>query len=149
MTTIDKLDINIYVQYARRTQMIEQINQQYHLDQAASIPGQISVINLYPKILEMDVLLGVVPVRAPWAYFFAPTMYRFQRRSPFGFFRVAPSLGSFEQEDDDQRKLDEVLCEDEEEEKEKGAIKACFTQIDKINNWLSFIVGRVGQFLQG
>lgn len=149
MTTIDKLDINIYLQYARRTQMIEQINQQYHLDEAASIPAQISLVNFYPQISEMDLLLGVVPVQAPWAYFFAPVRYRFQRRSPFGFFRVAPSLGSFEDEDEDERKLDAIPCETEEEEKEKGAIKSCFSQIDKINNWLSFIVGRVGQFLQG
>jgi hypothetical protein len=149
MTTIDKLDIGIYIQYARRTQMIEQINQQYHLDEAASIPAQISMINIYPKVSEMDLLLGIVPVQAPWAYFFAPTRYRFQRRSPFGFFRVAPSLGSFEDEDKDEEKLDQVICETEEDEKEKGAIKACFNQIDKINNWLGFIVGRVGQFLQG
>jgi hypothetical protein len=149
MTTIDKLDLNIYIQYARRTQMIEQINQQYHLDEAASIPAQLSVVDLYQKVSEMDLLLGVVPTQSPWAYFFAPPRYRFQRRSPFGFFRVAPSLGSFEEEDEDERKLEEVVCETPEDEKEKGAIKACFTQIDKINTWLSFIVGRVGQFLQG
>lgn len=149
MTTIDQLDINIYIQYARRTQMIEQINQQYHLDEAASIPAQILLVDLYPKISEMELLLGIVPVQSPWAYFFPPPRYRFQRRSPFGFFRVAPSLGSFEKEDDDERKLDEVITDTLEEEKEKGAIKSCFDQIDKINTWLSFIVGRVGQFLQG
>jgi hypothetical protein len=149
MTTIDKLDLNIYIQYARRTQMIEQINQQYHLDEAASIPAQISLVDLYPRISEMELLLGIVPVQSPWAYFFPPKRFRFQRRSPFGFFRVAPSLGSFEKEDDDERKLDEVICETPEEEKEKSAIKGCFDQIDKINTWLSFIVGRVGQFLQG
>jgi len=149
MTTIDKLDIGIYIQYARRTQLIEQINQQYHLDDAASIPPQLQLVNLYPQLTEIDLLLGIVPVQMPWAYFFAPPRYRFQRRSPFGFFRVAPSLGSFEDEDKDEQKLDELVCEDEEDEKERLVLKACFDQIDKINNMLSFIVGRVGQFLQG
>jgi hypothetical protein len=149
MTTIDKLDIGIYVQYARRTQLIEQINQQYHLQDAATIPPQIQMVDLYPKLSELDLLLGIVPVQAPWAYFFPPPKFRFQRRSPFGFFRVAPSLGSFDKEDEDEEKLDQTTCETEEEEKEKQAIKGCFAQIDKINNWLSFIVGRVGQFLQG
>jgi hypothetical protein len=149
MTTIDQLDIGIYVQYARRTQLIEQINQQYHLDEASSIPAQISLVDIYPKLSEMDLLLGIVPIQTPWAYFFPPPRFRFQRRSAFGFFRVAPSLGSFEKEDEDEQKLDEIICETEEEEKEKKAIKGCFDQIDKINNWLSFIVGRVGQFLQG
>ncbi|KIC73577.1 hypothetical protein DB44_BC00050 [Candidatus Protochlamydia amoebophila] len=149
MTTIDQLDIGIYVQYARRTQLIEQINQQYHLDEASSIPPQILLVDIYPKLSEMDLLLGIVPIQTPWAYFFPPPRFRFQRRSPFGFFRVAPSLGSFEKEDEDERKLEEVECETEEDLKEKKAIKSCFDQIDKINNWLSFIVGRVGQFLQG
>lgn len=149
MTTIDKLDIAIYIQYARRTQMIEQITQQYHLEEASSIPPQIMLVDLYPKMTEMDILLGVSTVQAPWAFFFPPPRYRFQRRSPFGFFRVAPSLGSFDKEDEDERKLDQITCEDEEDEKNKSKLKSCFAQIDKINNWLSFIVGRVGQFLQG
>lgn len=149
MTTIDKLDISIYIQYARRTQMIEQINQQYHLEDAASIPPQLQLVDLYPKLSEIEMLLGIVPVQMPWAYFFPPPLFRFQRRSPFGFFRVAPSLGSFEKEDEDKQKLEEVICEDEEDEKEKSILRNCFAQIDKINSWLSFIVGRVGQFLQG
>jgi hypothetical protein len=149
VTTIDNLDIGIYIQYARRTQMIEQINRQYRLDQADTIPAHLQLVDLYPKLTEMDILLGVVPVQQPWAYFFPPPRFRFQRRSAFGFFRVAPSLGSFDKEDEDQEKLDFIICETAEEEKERSAIKNCFAQIDKINNWISFIVGRVGQFLQG
>ena len=97
----------------------------------------------------MDVLLGTSMVQYPWAFFFPPRHFQFQRRSPFGFFRVAPSLGSFEKEEENEKELDEVLCETEEEKKEKKTLKTCFEQIKKINNWISFIVGRVGQFLQG
>ncbi len=149
MTTIDKLDIGIYIQYARRTQMIEQINQEYHLADAASIPPQIRVLDLHPKLSEIDILLGTGTIQTPWALFFAPAKYRSQRRSPFGFFRVAPSLGSFEEEEENERELDDMECETEEEEKEKKILKSCFKQIGKINSWLSYIVGRVGQFLQG
>lgn len=149
MTTIDKLDIGIYVQYARRTSMLEQINQQYHLDEASSIPAQLQVLDFYPKPSEMDMLLGVGRIQNSWAFFFPPPKFRYQRRSPFGFFRVAPSLGSFEEEEENERQLDQTECETEEEKKEKKALKNCFEQIKKINNWISFIVGRVGQFLQG
>ena len=38
MATIDKLDVGIYLQYARRTEMIEKINQEYHMADAGSIP---------------------------------------------------------------------------------------------------------------
>jgi hypothetical protein len=149
MATIDKLDINIYFDYAKRTQQREQISQQYHLEEAGSIPAQIRVIDIFPKPSEMILLLGPGIVKTPWSYFPEPPKYNYQRRSPFGFFRVAPSLGSFEKEEESEKELDEVICEDEEEEKEKSVLKNCFTQIKKINNWMSFIIGRVGQFLQG
>ncbi|MFI0434125.1 MAG: DUF5399 family protein [Parachlamydiaceae bacterium] len=149
MTTIDKLDIGIYIQYARRTNMIEEINQEYHLDEASSIPAQIQVLDFYPKLSEMDLLLGVRIVQNPWAFFFPPTKFQFQRRSPFGFFRVAPSLGSFQEEEENERELDDIICETDEDEKKKKKLKNCFEQIKKINSWIGFIVGRLGQFLQG
>lgn len=149
MTTIDKLDIGIYIQYARRTQMLEQINQEYHLADAASIPPQIRVLDLYPKLSEIDLLLGTGAIRTPWAFFFPPAQYRYQRRSPFGFFRVAPSLGSFEEEEENEQKFEQIECKTEEEEKEKKVLKGCFEQIGKINSWISYIIGRIGQFLQG
>lgn len=147
--TIDNIDIGVYFQYARRMQMIEQINRQYHFEEASSIPPQLQVVTFYPKLSEIDLLLGIIPLHTPWAYFFPPPRFRFQRRSPFGFFRVAPSLGSFEDQENNEEKIEAIECDEEDEKKEKAAIKACFKQIDKINNWLSFIVGRVGQFLQG
>ena len=149
MTTIDKLDMGIYIQYARRTQMVEQISQQYHLDEASSIPAQIRVFDFSPKPLEIDILLGIRIVQTPWAYFFPPPKFRFQRRSPFGFFRVAPSLGSFEKEDEDEERLNDIDCETEDEKKEKKVLQSCFVQIGKINEWMGFIIGRICQFLQG
>lgn len=149
MATIDKLDIGIYIQYARRTQLVEQIQEQLHLEQAGSIPPQTQLLDIYPKLSEMDLLLGVVPVISPWAHFLPPSQFRFQRRSPFGFFRVAPSLGSFEDEEEQSQSFEEIECETDEEKNNKAKLKKCFKQIDKINEWLSFIVGRVGQFLKG
>lgn len=149
MTTIDKLDLSVYNLYALRTKMIEQINEQYQLDKASSIPPQTMVMNMYPKLTELDLLLGIVPLATPWAYFYPPKKYGFVRRSPFAFFRVAPSLGTLEDQEQDARVLEEVPCFTPEEEKEKGAIKDCFKQIEQINRWLGYIVGRVGQFLQG
>lgn len=149
MTTIDKLDVGIYMQYARRTNMIEQISQQYHLDEASSIPAQLRVLDAYPKLPELDLLLGVRTMETSWAFFFPPPAFRTQRRSSFGFFRVAPSLGSFEEEEEKERELEEIECNTDEEREEKKGLKKCFEQIKKINEWMSFIVGRVGQFLQG
>ena len=72
MTTIDKLDMDIYVQYARRTNMVEQTSQEYHLDQDSSIPAQIRVFEFYPKLAELDLLLGVRIMQNYWAFFFSP-----------------------------------------------------------------------------
>lgn len=149
MATIDKLDLSIYNLYAIRTRMVEQINQQLQLDKAASIPPQTQVMDIFPKLDELDILMGVVPLNTPWAYFFPPQKFQGIRRSPFAFFRVAPSLGSIEEQEKIEAILDSIPCETAEEEKEKAAIKGCFKQIEQINRWLGYIVGRVGQFLQG
>lgn len=149
MATIDQLDLSVYNLYALRTKMIEQINQQYQLDKASSIPPQTMVVNVYPKLTELDLLLGVAPLHTPWAYFYPPKKYGFVRRSPFAFFRVAPSLGSLEDQEQEVKILEAVLCTTPEEVKEKELIKGCFQQIDQINRWMGYIVGRVGQFLQG
>lgn len=149
MTTIDKLDLSVYNLYAIRTRMVEQINQQLSLDKASSIPPQTQVMDIYPKLTELDILLGIVPLHTPWAYFFPPKDYRQIRRSPFAFFRVAPSLGSLEDQEKGEKILDSIVCSTPEEQKEKTAIKNCFKQIDQINRWLGYIIGRVGQFLQG
>lgn len=149
MATIDKLDISVYNLYAIRTRMIEQINSQYQLDKAGSIPPQTIMVNVYPKLTELDLLLGIVPMHTPWAYFYPPKQFRFLRRSPFAFFRVAPTLGSLEDQARDSHYLESIECNTPEEEREKEAIKGCFKQIEQINRWIGYIIGRVGQFLQG
>jgi len=149
MATIDNLELSVYNMYAMRTRMIEQINQQYHLDQASSIPPQIQMMDNYPRLTELDLLLGIIPLNAPWALFLPPKKFRTTRRSPFAFYRVAPSLGSMEEQERQERQLDEEECETPDELKEKVAIKGCFKQIGEINRWLGHIIGRVGQFLQG
>ncbi len=149
MATIDNLDLNIYNLYAVRTRMVEQLNQQLRLDQASSIPPQIQVLNAYPTLTEIDLLLGITPYNTPWAFFKPPVKFLNKRQSPFGFARILPSLGDEEDQERDERKLAQEECESEEEENERKSISKCFGQISKINQWLQHVVGRMGQFLQG
>lgn len=147
MTTIDKLDISIYDLYAKRQVMVEQINQQLRLQEAHDIPPQTAVMNLNPELTQLDILLGVVPLNTPWAYFFPPKSKL--RRSPFVAFRVASTLGSLEDQAALFNFIQSISCETAEEEKEKEAILQCFKQLDVLNEWMGFIFGRKGQFLQG
>jgi hypothetical protein len=153
--TIDRFDIGIYIQYARRTQLIEQVLSQYHMREAGSVPAQALIVDLYPKLAELDLLLGVTTLGAPWAYFYAPKSYSSQRRSPFAFHRVVPIIGEREKQDDgeepkhEEEILEEMACKTPEEERERKVLKACFRQIEEINSLLRYIGGRIGQFLQG
>ena len=147
--TIDHLDIGIYIQYARRMQLVEQIQQQYHLREATSVPAQALIVDLYPKLSELDLLLGVGATTAPWAYFFPPKNFSFQRRSSFAFYRIMPIFGSIDTEEEEEKKLDKIECESEDEEEEKAALKGCIKKIKELNALLRFIGGRIGQFLQG
>lgn len=149
MATIDKLDISVYNLYAIRTRMVEQINQQFHLEEAASIPPQTQILNTFVKLSELDLLLGIVPLHTPWAYFFPPKQFRITRRSPFSFSRIAPSLQSTDEHSELYAELMSIPCNSPDEEAEKNIIASCFKEISKLNSWLSFIVGRIGQFLQG
>lgn len=149
MTTIDQLDISIYNLYAIRTKMLEQINKDLRLREAGTIPPQTQLIDTIPKMTELDILLGVAPVVTPWAYFYPPKRFRFIRRSPFAFFRIVPSLGTLEEHEEHEEKAASVETDSPEEEEEKGSILAVLKQIDKINSWMGFIVGRVAQFLKG
>jgi len=150
MATIDKLDISVYNLYAIRTKMLEQINQQYRLDQASSIPPQTQIVDIYPKLSEIDLLLGVATTGPPWAYFYPPKKFRRRmRRSPFAFYRIAPSLGTLDEQDATEAKLAGIAVDNEEEEKEREILYGFFKEVKKINTWLGFIIGRIGQFLQG
>jgi len=147
--TIDKLDVSVNDAYARRIQARYELNRQIHIDDAASIPPQIQILNSYAQLSELDLLLGVVPNLPAWAYFQPPKNFFKKRKSPFSFARVLPSLNSTDEEEEEFQNLEDIVCKTPDEEMEKSIIKNCFKEVSKINKWLSFIVGRVGQFLQG
>ncbi|MBB64927.1 MAG: hypothetical protein CMO81_07660 [Waddliaceae bacterium] len=149
MTTIDKLDIQVYKQYAYRISQYEQVNQDYRLTEARTIPVQTSVMNITPMVKELDLLLGVAQAYTPWALFLPPKSFREQRRERFFRGRVAPSIGSSEKQQADLAKLAAIDCESEEEEEERDILSRVLEQVDKLDEWLGFIIGRIGQFLQG
>lgn len=149
MPTIDRFDIAVNIQYARRTEFMEAVQEEYRLTEADTIPPQLQVVDWVPRLSEMDILFGVVPRCAPWAFFYPPKFFDALRRSPFSFSRMAPSLGSSEKQQEDMEKLAQVKCNTPEEMDEKKAIQGCYEMLDKINDMMGFIVGRVGQFLQG
>lgn len=151
MTTIDKLDIGIYIQYARRTQMIDDMNREMRLQEASTIPPQLQLLNLYPKPNELDILLGVITVTTPWAYFLPPKDFSLQRRSPFTFGQIAPSIiiNARDDQETDEDRLNKLSTTSSDEEEEKKVMLKCLQQVKKINSWMSFVVGRMGQFLQG
>lgn len=149
MATIDNLDLSVYNLYALRTKMMEQINQELRLDQASSIPPQTLVVDNYPKLSELDLLLGITPHSMPWAFFFPPKRFRRTRRSPFSFSRVIPSFGDEEELEDILTHVRNTPISDKNDEEEKATISNCLGKITEINDWLSHIVGRMGQFLQG
>jgi len=147
MATIDNLDISIYDLYARREILVQEINQQLRLEEAGNIPPQTNVLSLNPELSQLDILLGVVALHTPWAHFFPPKSKL--RRSPFVAHRVASTLGSLEDQAALFEYIEAIPCGSPEEEEKKHKILSCFKELDKLNEWMGFIFGRKGQFLQG
>lgn len=146
MATIDKLDIGVYIQYARRTQFVEEVNRQYHLDEATAVKHPLATAEA-PQLSELDLLLGVTKTYAPWGYFLPPKQLKYSKRSPFTKSKVSPSIGS--EEDEDEEILDAIQTHTEKEKEEKETLKRALKQLRTINEWLGYIIGRVGQLLQG
>ncbi|KAF3362193.1 Uncharacterized protein PHSC3_001259 [Chlamydiales bacterium STE3] len=149
MATIDQLDMSVHSNYALRIMLTEQINSQLRLTEASSIPPQIQMVDIYPKLSELDLLLGIVPLATPWAFFYPPKKFQTIRRNPFSFFRVGPSFGSLEHQAEEEAKLAQIPVNTSEEIAEKQILSGCLKQMNKINDMLSYIIGRMGQFLQG
>lgn len=155
MPTIDQLDIGIHNQYANRAKMMEQLTQDFRVSTmaqgSATIPPLANVLNLYPQQSEMDLLLGKTAVHTPWAYFQAPEHFTAQRQSVFSFSSVLPSLAATMGKTDDERMtfIQNIKCQTNEDKQEQSVIQNCWEQIQKITGWMEFIIGRVGQFIQG
>lgn len=148
MATIDKLDLSVYNQYAVRSEMIRQFESEIQMAKASAIPTHTQISDNYPKLPEIDLLLGVRTAYTPWAMFGAPKEFKEMRRSPFNKrHRIAPSFE--ESQSEMEEFLDNYDSDDEEEKEEKETLKECFSQMGTINSWLGEIIGNIGRFVQG
>lgn len=151
-TTIADYEMSWYNLYALRTRSVEEIQKQYQLNQAATVTSNVVMPNYQQVQTELDMLFPDVRfVQNPFANFKAPPIKKHNqsRRSPFAFWRIAPSLGTLEEQEKLEAMVDQFNVDSNEEIREKKAIQSCFKQMNKLNSMLGFIVGRVGQFLQG
>jgi hypothetical protein len=149
MATIDKLDLSVYSNYAMRITLIEQVNSEFRMQEASTIPAQLQMVDIYPRLTEFDLVLGIAHQSLPWAYFYPPNSFKRLRRNPFAFFRIGPSFGSLEEQQQDEALLEEVECKTPKDEAEKATIRSCLKHMSWINSMITYIIGRVGQFLQG
>lgn len=149
MATIDKLDLSVYSNYAMLITLTQEVNTQLRLDQAASIPGQLQMVDISARLSEFDLALGIAHKGLPWAYFYPPKSFRGLRRNPFAFFRICPSFGSLQDQVDDEALLESILCKTPEDEAQKDKIRSFLKKMSWINHMINDVNGKVGQFLQG
>jgi hypothetical protein len=149
MATIDRLDIAVNYQYARRIEFVETIWKELHLERSTAVSDDALVVDLLPKRSEVELLLGVIETRAPWAYFYAPPSFQTQRQSTFAFFRIAPTMGSLAQQAADAAKVATTQVHSREEVEEQSALAQFFSSVNDINQMIGFVTGRIGEFLKG
>jgi hypothetical protein len=149
MATIDRLDIAVNFQYARRIEFVEAIQKELHLERSTAVSDQALVVDLFPKRSEVELLLGLTQTRAPWAYFYAPPSFQTQRQSTFAFFRIAPTMGSLAKQEADAKKVATTQVHSKEEVEEQGVLGQFFSSVNDINEMIGFVTGRIGEFLKG
>lgn len=148
MATIDKLGIGIHEHYVRQKSLQEQFETQYHVREAAGIHGQIRVISVSPQSSATDLLLGARSVGSRWATFPELEGYYTRNYSPFVFSTVAPGLRLATEEGIEQR-FRTIVCTTPQEQAEKEILHDVAKCIGELREMQEFIVGQLGQFLQG
>lgn len=147
--TINDLGFQVHIRYAEMTEFVEGVKKEFGLDKAQAIPPHVQIVDTYARPNELQLLLGVAAVTTPWAVFVRPLPKRTRRRPSFTVARVAPSLGTLAEQIELENMVENTDTSSPDELREKTILLLCFGQINKLNEWLSHIIGRVGQFLQG
>lgn len=149
MPTIDKLGLDVYRDYAMRITLTQETNNQLRINEASTIPGQLQMVDISARLSEFDLVLGLAHKSMPWAYFDPPKNWGGLRRNPFAFFRVCPSFGSLADQERIEQEIENIPCKTPEDEAQKEKIKACMKKMGWINYMINYVMGKVGQFLQG
>ncbi len=149
MPTIDKLGLDVYRDYAMRITLTQETNNQLRINEASTIPAQLQMVDISARLSEFDLVLGITSQALPWAYFYPPKNFRGLRRNPFAFFRVCPSFGSLADQERIEEAIENVPCKTPEDEAQKEKIKLCMKKMGWINYMINYVMGKVGQFLQG
>ncbi len=157
---LSKLPLQTYIQYAKRTQYIEALNRVYRFNEAATVPRQVEVNDVFPREQDIDILLGVIRANRPWASFMPPPRFDqgslsgtlrtlYQREPSFNRYRAAPKLGSLEKQEADYHRVLNYPETSPSARREKKALKRLFEHLEDVNGMVSYVTGRIGQFLQG
>lgn len=150
MTTIDKLSLDIYRDYAMRITLTQETNTQLRLEEASSIPAQLKMVDIFPRLSEFDLVLGLAHRALPWAYFYPPKSFKSGlRRNPFAFYRVCPSFGSLQEQEEVTAYLEKLPCKTPEQEAQKGVLMNFLKGMNRLNRMIGEVMGNVGRFLQG
>lgn len=146
-TTIDKLpdDLGISIGYANRILLIEEMKRRTDETRVADVV----TVTTQPVYTDLDILLGTVQHANSYASFNAPEGFFDIRRNPFTTFSVGPSFGSLKDRELAEEKLLATPCTTTEEIAEKNTLNSCLGVMNKIGEWIAYISGRKGQFLQG
>lgn len=144
-TTIDRLDLNVNTSYALQILLMEEYKRKVDETRVADV----ITVTTQPIYPDLDMVMGLVNRAGSYANFSPPDDFFDIRRNPFTTFSVGPSFGSLKDREAAEAKLDATHCTTTEEAAEKNTLATCFSTMSKIGEWISYISGRKGQFLQG
>ena len=168
--TIDKLGIEVSIQYAQNQQQLDETLTK----EARGIPAQTQIDVSTPSFAsELEALLHISPDRRVFASFFPPKRFLEQKGRNFSFSLLIPSLGSEEKKEALKEKLTarlraakaqkntdqdeegnkkpswQIEREKEDEEKEQKSLLSLFDTISLLDRFLIDINSRRSQYHKG
>jgi hypothetical protein len=154
--TIDNLGVDLSVRYAQN----EELYDRSLIEESKLIPkfAEISVISPYVSS-EIDELFDYANKHNSWAGFSPPPNFIFAKKNLFSF-NVIPSLGPIELQEEKMEKIKqkkqkkkksnkEKLLMEEKEDDENDILIFFFEALEKLNNELSSVNAKRGQYHKG
>lgn len=150
MATIDSLGPDAYMRYAYTTDALEIRRRELKTEYEPTIRMDVEVLSFYPRIDNIDILLGLPRTRPSGAVYQSPDTFNLQRKSPFTFSRLAPWVFDYGDSEEALKELiQDIPCYNKEEEAERDSLLKLLGTLNEINSQLGYVANHVAQFLPG
>ena len=145
--TVSNLPVDVSVRWAEDQKLLEQ-TRPYLTESVGIMQHAVKDVSTPAVFSEIDLLLGTLRIHPTWASFQIPSKFNEQRRRLFTS-KLAPFIGTDEQQDLQIERVEAYAEEGEEKKREKETVLKLLKLVHSLNRDLREIISRCCQYQKG